>query len=142
MDAPVSVWFNPNDGLSQWITPLVDNVTAGGWYVYRTPVPVPPATPGYKGYLLTVGGRLMNDDYAGGVFLGYERSCTWVALPSLTTTNNQAADNAWNTFGFVVPAAPGTEPYLYFLVYNIEIAGNSNDQGLRVEFTTAYFTPI
>ena len=145
VDVASSDWFNPNDGMSQWITPLVENPTAGGWYVYRTPLPVPPATPGYTGYELTVSGQIMNDDYPGGIFLGYGRSCTWVSLPTVTLIGNQAPDEAWNKFSFIVSVAPATQPYLYFLVYNIEFAGgnnNGNYQGLRVEFTSAYFTPI
>ena len=145
VDAPASDWFNPTDELSQWITPQVESTTAGGWYIYRTAVPVPTATPGYSRYLLTVRGLMMNDDFSGGIFLGYGPACTWVSLPNVTAAiGSHAADTAWNEFSFIVPVVPGTRPYLYFVVYNIEFGDRNNTgnyQGLRVEFTSADFTP-
>ncbi|MGA2740011.1 MAG: hypothetical protein ABSG65_21555 [Bryobacteraceae bacterium] len=37
IDDPWPAWYNPNDGLSQWMTPLAEGpVAAGGWYIYRT----------------------------------------------------------------------------------------------------------
>jgi hypothetical protein len=88
VDAPTSVWLNPDDGLSQWITPeAIGSATAGGWYIYRTALPIPPVECGQTKYTLTVAGHLLSDDQAMAVFL----------------------DN---------PASDRRKAYLYFLVYN------------------------
>jgi hypothetical protein len=44
VDAPAQGWFDPKDGLSQWITPQSDANTEGGWYVYRTAFAIPQST--------------------------------------------------------------------------------------------------
>jgi hypothetical protein len=141
VDAPWSAWFNPNDGLSQWIGPESDGpYTAGGWYVYRTAFPVPPIPPGDGNYILTVTGQVLADDHAVGIELENPASgqvCKPVALTNL------AGYSAWTPFSFAAAVVPNTGAYLYFLVYNIEFAPGQygNATGLRVEFTAAYFTP-
>ncbi|MGO4881245.1 MAG: hypothetical protein ACLP59_10525 [Bryobacteraceae bacterium] len=46
VDAPWPTWLNPYDSISQWITPqTIGPETAGGWYIYRTAVPIPPIQP-------------------------------------------------------------------------------------------------
>jgi len=146
VDTPPSYFFNPDDGLSQWITPLVDVPnTAGGWYVYATALRVPPISTGYARYVLTVSGQLMADDQVPAIFLlSPSIGCKVVALPSLSPVvgSNFVVHNAWNPFSFVATVAPDTTAYLYFLVYNLEVpAPNQNGTGLRVEFTSGYFTP-
>jgi hypothetical protein len=132
-----SNWFNPpGDVASQWITPEALN-NPGGWYVYRTRFPVP-ATSGVKEFILTVTGKVLIDDLPGGIFLGHGRSCQWVAMSPFQ--GEVAADSEWHDFGFAAAVVPGTEPYLYFLTYNIN-AGAANPTGLRVEFTSATLTP-
>jgi hypothetical protein len=133
-------WLNPPDDVSsQWITPLViDPSPAGGWYVYRTQLRVPAATSGVKEYILTVSARALIDDLPGGIFLGYGRHCQWLAMSPFQGL--ASADSEWHNFGFVAAVLPDTEPYLYFLVYNInQVVGNPT--GLRIEFTSATLTP-
>ena len=70
VDAPYPTWLNPDDGLSQYITPLAE-VAAEGWYVYRTTLPIPS---GAK-YVLTVAGQtLVDDNLAAIVTRGPSRS--------------------------------------------------------------------
>lgn len=148
VDAPAQGWFNPNDGLSQWITPQSDANTAGGWYVYRTTLPIPPNAPGAAKYVLTVTGQLLADDELPAIFLenpaGDLPNCKLLALPALSTIlGGSGSEYAWNHFRIVETVVPNTSAYLYFLVYNISFpAGESgNYTGFRVEFTSAYFTP-
>jgi len=135
VDAPgYSGWLNPEDGLSQWISPLNDSYSPGGWYVYRTAFPIPA---GSSPYVLIVEGRVLADDYATAIFLenpaGHSLGCRLAAIPaSLTWT-------AWSPFVIETIVTPGTDAYLYFLVYN-QGNGGPNPTGLRVEFTTAYVT--
>jgi hypothetical protein len=112
-------------------------VAAGGWYVYRTAVPIPPGRPGTY-YVLTVAGQVLVDDHLVAIVIedpaGHPSACK--VLATLTDTY----DTAWSTFGFSSPVIPGTHAYLYFVTYNIE-QSFGNPTGLRVEFTSAYFTP-
>src|SRR5580658_9658776 len=55
VDAPWPTWLDPDDGLSQWITPLAE-LAAGGWYIYRTALRIPPIRPRGAKYVLTVAG--------------------------------------------------------------------------------------
>jgi hypothetical protein len=62
VNTPAQGWFDPNDGLSQWITPLSDANMAGGWYIYGTTFPIPPTASSNTKYVLTcqraaIGGR-------------------------------------------------------------------------------------
>lgn len=48
------------DGLSQYITAYAEGpVAAGGWYLYRTALPVPPIQSGGNDYLMTVAGQVL-----------------------------------------------------------------------------------
>jgi hypothetical protein len=62
VDAPWSTWFNPNDGLSQWITPQIDGQwhRAGGTF-YRTAFPIPPIDSDHARYVLTTTGQVITD---------------------------------------------------------------------------------
>jgi hypothetical protein len=132
-------WLNPSDDVaSQWITPQALN-EPGGWCVYRTQFPVPDAASGVKEYVLAVTGRVLIDDLPGGIFLGYGRSCQWVAMSPLE--GFVSADSEWHDFGFVAAVVPGTGPCLYFLTYHVNL-NTANPKGLRVEFSSANFTPI
>ena len=128
-------WLS-GDGASQWITPESSGPNAaGGWYIYRTPVPVPAATTGYAYYYLTVEGRETTDDFTQGIFLGYGEYCRLLAMPA------PQGDAFWSPFKFATAVLPETQPYLYFVVYNTTYTENSFT-GVRVEFTSAYFTPF
>jgi len=139
VDTPGSSdWLNPDDGLSQWISPLNDVKSNGGWYIYRTVFPIPP---GSGPYVLVVEGQVLADDYTTAIFLenpaGYAPGCQPASIPAplplLWTT--------WYPFGIETTVMPGTYAYLYFLVYNQGYEG-PDATGLRVEFKTAYVTPI
>ena len=139
VDAPWPAWFNPDDGLSQWITPQADGpVDAGGWYIYRTTIPIPPLGPGHSAYLLSVAGQLIVDDYSYAIVLedpaGSPLTCRTVSTVELS------GHSAWSNFGFDALVAPNTVAYLYFVTYNIE-QDYENPTGLRLEFTSASFTP-
>jgi hypothetical protein len=143
IDAPWFNWFNPNDGLSQWITPEVDEPSAGGWFAYRTAFPIPPIASSSTKYFLSVSGQVMGDNSAVAMFLenpaSDHRSCRSVALPATGAAGGNAF-TAWNPFSFATTLEPDTTAYFYVLVYNQE-SSNGNATGLRVEFSSAYFTP-
>jgi hypothetical protein len=137
VDAPWPSWFNPSDGLSQWITPQIEGpVAAGGWYVYATTLPIPPNGDGVDKYLLTVTGQLLVDDNAVAIFL---ENPAGHGCRALSTTELSGA-SAWSSFSLATTVLPATHAYLYFVAYNIE-QDFGNPTGLRVEFTSAYFTP-
>jgi hypothetical protein len=150
VDTPSSYWLPDSDGLSQWISPYVNFPgTTGGWYIYRTTVPIPSNSSGEQ-YLLTVAGRLLADDLPSAVVFQTSslspRTCSVVSLPSLApvTGSPTAIDETWDHFHFATIVAPGTSAYLYVIVFNVEYAPGvyGNGTGLRVEFTSVYFTPI
>jgi hypothetical protein len=138
VDVPNAGWFNPNDGLSQWISPpnAVDAVP--GWYIYRTGFPVPSPYTGYSNYLLEVSGQLTADDEAVAIYVedadGVSSTCRAVAAFS-----NTEQFHAWTQFHFAAPVIPLTHGYVYFVVYNE--GANLNATALRVEFTQRYFYP-
>ena len=139
VDAPWPSWFNPDDGLSQYITPKAEGpVAAGGWYVYRTGVAIPASQSGETYYVLTIAGQVLVDNHLGAIVIedpaGYAAGCKTVALP--TDTNF----SGWTTFNFSAPVLPHTLAVLYFITYNDE-QSFGNPTGLRVEFTSAYLTP-
>lgn len=138
VDAPEADWI-PNDSVSQFIMP--ENVTSvGGWFVYRTAIPIPNIQSNAAYYILKVAGRILVDDNAIAIFLqdGGPRpaSCTAIALPPPVTSGWQA----WNPIQFSTSVTPGTTAYLYFVDFNS--GGDSpNPTALRLEFTSAYFIP-
>ena len=139
VDAPWPGWFNPDDGLSQYITPLAEGpVAAGGWYIYRTAVPVPRVTPGSTFYILTVAGQVLVDNDLAAIVIedpaAHPAGCKVVAAPAATSFST------WTPFSFSAPVVPHSLAVLYFITYNAE-QSYENPTGLRVEFTTAYFTP-
>jgi len=140
VDAPFSGWFNPDDGLSQWITPEVEGpVAARGWYIYRTSLPVPPVGAGHSAYVLNVAGQLMIDNHEVGIVLESPAGSPLMCRP--VSVANLAGFAAWLPFTFAAQVPPDTSAYLYFVTWN----GNGdveNPTGLRVEFTSAYFTGI
>jgi len=139
VDAPWPGWFNPDDGLSQWITPLVEGpVAAGGWYIYRTIFPIPPIVSGYDEYALTVTGQLLADNTAAAIVLSNASGHQVCRTMAILSGSSQFI--AWNPFTFAATVLPNHPAYLYFVVYNYE-QSNGNPTGLRVEFTSAYFTP-
>jgi hypothetical protein len=151
VDTAAQGWFDPKDGLSQWITPLSDANTAGGWYIYRTAIAIPPSTSANAKYVLTVTGQLMADDELNAIILGRplessaddRQHCRGLALPSLTSVPGETgAQYAWNKFHFGATVVPDTFAYLYFVLYNIPFPdGNTgNYTGFRVEFTSATLT--
>ncbi|HUE20908.1 MAG TPA: hypothetical protein VMQ86_04460 [Bryobacteraceae bacterium] len=90
VDAPWPAWFDPDDGLSQWITPQVEGpVAPGGWYICRAAFLIPP--------IWTAGG---------------DQACKVVAA------TNRAGFSAWQAFSFAAVVAPETVARVYFPVYN------------------------
>jgi hypothetical protein len=146
VDAPWFNWFNPNDGVSQWITPEVEEPSAGGWYTYRTAFQIPTIASGST-YALRVSGQVMGDDSAVAIYIenpaSDARTCRTVALPAPESGTGQALGYgfaAWNPFSFAATVVPDTSAYLYVLVYNKE-SSNGNATGLRLEFTSGTLTP-
>jgi hypothetical protein len=140
VDAPWLSWLNPDDGISQWISPEVEGpVAPGGWYVYRTTVPTPPASLGHSAYQLTVSGQFLVDNDVAFIYMEDPAQshsiCGLVARPGSPTQ-----DWAWNPFNFTATVLADTHAYLYFVVYNGQ-QSYGNPTGLRIEFTTAYFNP-
>lgn len=138
VDAPWPSWI-PNDGISQWITPEVIAPSApGGWYVYRTAIPIPPIQSGDTKYVLTVTGQLLVDNDAVAIFLenpaGYHLGCRPVTATTLM------GFQAWIPFNFATTVLPRSHAYLYVVTYNAEPVPE-NPTGLRVEFTSAALTP-
>jgi hypothetical protein len=144
VDTTYSGWFNPNDGLSQWITPEVDEPSAAGWFIYRTAFPIPPISSPSTYYVLTVTGQVMGDNATVAIYLenpSTERlSCKTVALPAPEAGSGGSGWAAWNPFSFASKAVPNTSAYVYVLVYNAE-GSSGNATGLRLEFTSANLTP-
>jgi hypothetical protein len=137
VDAPWSSWFNPNDGLSQWITPQVEGpVAAGGWYIYRTAIPIPIAS-GSNKYALTVTGQLLADNTNVAIFLSKAPGHD-VCRPLTLMGGSQSS--MWNPFKLKATITSDSDVHLYFVVYNY-VQDYLNPTGLRVEFTSAYFTP-
>lgn len=139
VDEPWFTWFNPNDGVSQYITPeAISPTDAAGWFIYRTAVPVPPVPAGSTYYILTVEGQVSVDNELAGIVIEnparYQPSCRTVALPTGTNFSE------WHPFSFSAAVAPYTYAYLYFVTYNVPNSA-ANPTGVRVEFTSAYFTP-
>lgn len=139
VDVPWPGWFNPGDGLSQYITPEVEGpVAAGGWYIYRTGVPIPRIQAGATYYVLTVAGQVLVDNQLVAIIIedpaSAKSGCKVVATPSGTY------DTSWATFTFTAAVEPHSLAVLYFVTYNAE-QDFGNPTGLRVEFTSAYFTP-
>jgi len=152
VDAPKSTgWYNPNDGLSQWISPLSDGPnTVGGWYVYQTEFLIPPIAFGNTKYNLTVTGKLVADDQVPAIFLENpatdQFSCKPVVLPALApveATTPPSMFNIWVPFSFEARVVPDTSASLYVMLYNIQYPNgeSGNYTGLRLEFTSANFTP-
>lgn len=92
-----------------------------------------------RAYELTVSGQVLADDWVAGIFLeapaGGQLGCPLMAVPA------PAGSSAWTQFSFATKAPPSPRAILYFLVYN-QYFGGGNATGLRVEFTSAYFTPL
>jgi len=140
VDAPWVGWFNPDDGLSQWITPEVEGpVAANGWYVYRTSLPVPPIGASHSAYLLSVAGQLMVDNHVVGMVL--ESPAASPLTCRLVSEANLAGFSAWIPFTFATPVLPDARAYLYLVTWNGK-GDIGNPMGLRVEFTSAYFTRV
>jgi hypothetical protein len=144
VDQPTPVWLIPNDGLSQWISPMNRGNTLGGWYVYATGFATPSSSSVAK-YRLTVVGGALADDAVPAIFLSNELRCRVVALPSLGTGPTLYPANllSFTPFAFEETVASNSTAYLYVLVFNVDSSQgtNGNSSGLLVEFTSAYFTP-
>jgi hypothetical protein len=142
VNAPAGAYYNPDDHLSQWISPLGGNLTPPGWYIYRTAFQVAPASTGYLHYALITAGQYMADNETVAIYLedpaGDSASCGPVA--SFNTGTGAFA--AWNPFKITVPVIPATHAYMYFVVYNAYTVPLDEDPtALRVEFTSPAFYP-
>jgi len=140
VDAAWSAWYNPDDGRSQYISPEVLGPYAGaGWFIYATTLPIPPAPAGSTGYTLTVTGQALVDNNLAGIVLqdplGSTANCGGVVPPT------SAGYSTWTPFTFSAPVIPNTHAALYFVTYNQPCNGCENPTALRVEFTSAWFTP-
>lgn len=145
VDTPGNNWFDPNDGLSQWITPEVDDPSTGGWFIYRTAFPIPAIASGSTKYILSVTGQIMGDNSAVAIYIenpvNDTLTCRPVSLPAPEAGVNGYGFAAWNPFDFATTLLPDTTAYLYVLVYNQTSSNNGNATGLRVKFTSANLTP-
>lgn len=112
VDAPAQGWFNPGDGLSQWVTPQSDANTVGGWYIYRIAFPIPPTAPNSTKYELTVTGQLMADDEPSAIFLenpvGAELRWRLIVLPICTLSFITYRQIPETTRGFARSSLPHT----------------------------------
>ena len=136
---PYYGWYNPNDGLSQWIEPQDGSEgVSPGWYLYRTSFPIPQAQSGSTLYKLEVTGQFLADDYVSAIYLEdpatNETACHEVA--AFTSTGDAGS---WQPFHISATVKPDTLAYFYFIVYNAN--SNYNPSGLRVEFTSRYLFP-
>jgi hypothetical protein len=139
VDQPWFSWFNPDDGLSQYIMPeAISPTDAGGWFIYRTALPVPPAPAGSTYYILTVNGQTLVDNELVGIFIEnpaqYQPSCRPIARPAATGFTQ------WTPFTFSAVVVPSSHAYLYFVTYNAP-SDAANPTGMRVEFTSASLAP-
>lgn len=67
-------------------------------------------------------------------------ACRSVALPATGAGPGGSGFTARNPFSLAPTLGPDASAYLYILVFNQE-SSNGNATGLRVAFTSAYFTP-
>lgn len=147
LQQPIDSWL-PNDvsTASEWITPFDgEGNQPQGWFIYRTNFRVPLVLPSGiapKGFVIH--GRIASDNqtYAFALTgLKYSDSCALVE--GLPAPINPAQYGAWTNFSFTNPTAiiPGSDVFLYALVYNARSTGDPNATGLRVEFfdTSAYY---
>ena len=141
VNAPWYTWYDPADGLSQWISPLGGGDASAGWYVYRTRFQVPPVRPGHGLYLLQIRGQLMSDDNPTSIYLADSKQVPACAeLANLT----EAGFGNWTPFEAKLTIAPDSFASLYVVVYNQFLAApaHSNPTGLRIEFTSVKLTPF
>jgi hypothetical protein len=138
VNSAIPDWFNPYDGVSQWIGPSGRNVPPG-WFIYRTSFWVPAAQPRSNGYTLRVAGQFMADDWVRFIVIrnqaGPLSTCRLGAVlyPGLQYFS-------WNAFSATADVLPFTYGYIYFVVYNRSSAPNPT--GLRVSFIGSTFTPL
>jgi hypothetical protein len=99
-----------------------------------------PAPAGTTNYVLTVAGQVVVDNDVLAIvrygLIGKSPTCKPV---SEGTAVGYDGWTIWQPFSFSAQVEPGTNNYLYFVVYNDSTVANPT--GLRVEFTSAYFTP-
>ncbi len=143
--APVNIpdyaWYNPHDGISQWIGPNGGGSTPAGWYIYRTTFLVPDTYQGYSPSSVTITGQLLADNWVPVVFL-QEVGTTSHVCNVATTFPAANQYNSWNSFTLTGSVAPATLEALYVLVYNQYSATPlENPTALRVEFQTLNYSP-
>jgi len=138
VSAPNSGWYNPDDGLSQWISPNGGDLPPG-WYVYRTAFTVPPAYETYTNFDLELNGQMMADDRVGAIYIADLAGASTTCHPIGAYVNPDQYE-AWKPFSVGASVLPATGGFLYFIIYN---AGTTtpNPTGLRVEFTSATYYP-
>jgi hypothetical protein len=138
VNEPWPNWYNPDDGLSQWISPLGGGTTPPGWYVYASYFLVPSALDGYPNYELKMSGQFMADNQMAYIYVADfsagEVSCGQIeAYPS-------NGFSSWTPFTASTPVRPSSVGYVYFIVLNDYSSSNTgNPTGLRVEFQSTYF---
>ncbi len=144
LPAPVSAisstaWLNPDDGKSQWIEPVGGPSNLPGWYIYVTAFAVPAAFDGSGDYTLNVSGKFLADDSPDIVYVssysGGSSTCG-----SIGSFSSATPWTAWTPFQGAATVAGSSIGFLYFVVHNT--GPDLNPTGLRVEFTSTYFTPI
>jgi hypothetical protein len=151
VDTPSGSWYNPNDALSQWISPEVEEQAAGGWYVYRTTLQIPAPASRSGEFLLIIKGNVLGDDIVSGIILAKAKatvsSCTGpTALPSPTPVPTDGLRGGWYSwipFELVSTVTANTSVNLYVMVFNTQSPSGQtgNYTGLRIEFTSATLTP-
>ncbi|WP_180541028.1 hypothetical protein [Nevskia soli] len=140
INEPWNSWYNPDDGRSQWISPLGGGTTPPGWYVYASYFLVPPALDGYPSYELNMTGQLMADDQMAYIYVADfsagEVSCGQIAALSSN------GFTSWTPFSASAPVRPNSVGYVYFIVLNDYSTSHTvNPTGLRVEYQSTSFRP-
>jgi hypothetical protein len=133
VDAPNLNYFNPADGISQWIMPKSAESGPDGWYIYRTTFTLPPLQPVTGRHMLSVTGQIMSDNTPAAIFLSNtaeDLECRLVALiPSWY--------NNWYTFSFSAAALTSSKMHLFVVLLNVPNPGLPNPTALRVRFGSA-----
>lgn len=134
-----TAWLNPDDGKSQWIEPAGGPSNLPGWYVYVTAFAVPPAFDGSGDYSLNVSGKFLVDDSPDMIYVS-SHSAGLSTCGTIGTFSGTSLWAAWTPFQGSATVGGSSIGFLYFVVHNT--GPDLNPTGLRVEFTSTYFTPI
>ena len=140
VNAPDPAWYNPDDSLSQWISPIGGTSTPAGWYIYVTKFLVPPPYFDNTNYKLEASGRFMADNQVAAIYVSDAKDGLVTCGPVATYSSN--GFQSWTPFAVSANVVPSSTGYMYFVVLNQYGTPNENPTGLRVEFQSSYFDPF